>query len=98
MANCLFFSFLTLVLEQAQTFSECASRVVTATGLESNTSRTFTISRWWMCNQKSRTFTISRWWLQVGYLFDLRGEQSELPGGASEAQGKVRGEAVEDQG
>ena len=51
-----------------------------------------------MCNQQSRTFTISRWWLQVGYLFDLRGEQSELPGGASEAQGKVRGEAVEDQG
>ena len=31
--------------------------------------------------KKSRTFTISRWWLQVGYLCDLRGEQSELPGG-----------------
>ena len=51
-----------------------------------------------MCNSKSRMFTISRWWLQVGYLFDLQGKQSERPGGASEAQGKLRGEAVEDQG
>ena len=51
-----------------------------------------------MCNQKSRTFTISRRWLPGGLPENLRGEQSELPGGASEAHGKVRGEAVEDQG